>query len=145
MIGGRGRWRAGVALPMALVLLLLVEGLAILAAIGVRAELRLLGDDRLATEGWLVAATALAESRLTRHDALVALPDGAAVVWGWTARGDGWRWRAEARREGELVRLLVRVERRDAAGGLLAIRRATLLFDRPASDTLRVLAHRARW
>lgn len=142
--GWRGDSRRGVALPMVLVLVLLLEGLGALAAMATLARVRLAGDDRLAAEGWLVTASALAEVREAHQGDLQALADGHRLAYDWTMRADGWRWRADLIREGELVRLLATAERRGAGGELRASRRLTLLFGHLPSDTVLVLAHRAR-
>lgn len=128
---------------MALLLVLLVEGLGTLAAVAMLARIRLARDDRWATEGWLVARSALAEARVTQQAALDAQGDEDSLALGWVTRADGWRWRADALREGALVRLVVVVERWSVGGELLASRRVTLLLHHPPSDTVRVLAHRA--
>ncbi len=127
-----------------LVLLLLVEGLATLGAVVTVTRIRLSGDARRSIESWLVAASAVAEARVGQAGALDSMTDGERLPLGMGLRLDGWGWSAEAAREGALVRLEVRVERRDAGGLLQAARRMTLLLDHPPSDTVRVLAHRAR-
>ena len=129
---------------MMLVLVLLLEGLGALAVIATIARVRLAGDDRLAVEGWLVAASALAEVRVSRQTDLAGLADGQRLAYGWTVRSDGWRWRADLVREGALVRLVATAERRDAGDALRAGRRLTLLLYHSPSDTVQVLAHRAR-
>jgi hypothetical protein len=129
---------------MVLVLVLLLEGLCALAAISTLARVRLASDERLEVEGWLVAASALAEARVTHEADLRALIDGQRLAFGWTVGGNGWRWRADVTRTGALVRLVVTAEQRGAGGGLRAGRRFTLLLHRSPSDTVQVLAHRAR-
>jgi hypothetical protein len=120
---------------MMLVLLLLLQGLGALAVIAAMARVRLAGDDRLATEGWLVAASALAEVRVSHPGDLAAVADGQQLSYDWTIRADGWRW---------LVRLMATAERRDPEGTLRASHRMTLLLHHPTTDTVQVLAHRAR-
>ena len=141
---GRGSARRGIALPMVLVLVLLLEGFGALAAMATMAKVRLVGDDRLAVEGWLVASSAIAEVRGMHDGDLHGLADGRRLTYDWIARSDGWRWRADLVRSGELVRLVVTVERRGAGGELRASRRLTLLLEHLPSDTVQVLAHRAR-
>jgi hypothetical protein len=136
--------RRGVSLAMMLLLVLLLEGLCALAAVATLARARLAGDDRRAVESWLVTASALAELRVGRADSLAAMPDGARVAFGWTLRADGWRWRADLARDGTLIRLEVMTELRNADSSLRASRRGTLLLSHSPSDTVRVLAHRAR-
>lgn len=136
--------RRGVSLAMMLVLLLLLQGLCALAVIATIARVRLAGDDRLATEGWLVAASALAEVRVSRQGDIGGLADGQRLAYDWTVRSDGWRWRADVVRAGALVRLVATAERRDPWGALRAGRRLTLLLHRTRSDTVQVLEHRAR-
>ncbi len=136
--------RRGVSLAMMLVLLLLLQGLGALAVIATIARIRLAGDDRLASEGWLVAASALAEVRVSHQGDFAALADGQRLAYDWTVRADGWRWRADLVRTGALVRLVATAERRGPGGALRASRRVTLLLSRTPSDTVRVLDHRAR-
>lgn len=136
--------RHGVSLAMMLALLLLLQGLCALAVIATVARVRLAGDERLATEGWLVAASALAEVRVSRQAEIGGLADGQRLAWDWTVRSDGWRWRADVVRTGALVRLVATAERRDPGGALRASRRLTLLLSRTPSDTVQVLDHRAR-
>jgi hypothetical protein len=129
---------------MMLALVVLLEGLCALSAIAVLARVRLAGDERRAVEGWLVAASALAESRMIHQAEMSAMADGERVALDWVVRSDGWRWRADLLREGGLVRLEVLAERRDADNTLRASRRSTLLLNHIPSDTVRVLAHRPR-
>ncbi len=129
---------------MVLALVILLEGFCALAAMATLARVRLASDDRIATEGWLVAASALAEARARHEVALRGLADGERIITGWTVRADNWRWRADLMRTGALVHLVVTVERREAAGELRAGRRFTLLLHHPPTDTVQVLAHRAR-
>jgi hypothetical protein len=129
---------------MVLALVLLLEGLCALAAIATLSRVRLAGDDRLAVEGWLVGASALADARVTHHAELGGLADGERLSLGWTGRTDGWQWRADMARTGALVELAVTVERRNGQGELRAARRFTLLLHHLPSDTVQVLAHRAR-
>jgi hypothetical protein len=129
---------------MMLALVLLLEFLLALSVMTARARIRLAADDRLAIEGALVAASAVAETRVAEQGVLAGLADGDRLALGWTVRPDGWRWRADLVREGVLVRLEVVAERRAPAGPLLAARRLTLLLHHAPSDTVRVLTHRAR-
>jgi len=129
---------------MVLALVLVLEGLCALAAMATLARVRLAGDDRLAVEGWLVAASALAEERVARQGDLRELADGQRLASGWTSRADGWRWRTDLVRTGALVQLVVTAERRNDLGELRAGRRFTLLLHHLPSDTVQVLAHRAR-
>jgi hypothetical protein len=129
---------------MVVVLVLLLEGLCALAAVATLTRVRLASDNRLAVEGWLVAASALAEARVTHTADLRGLADGEQLAFGWRVRADGWRWRTDLIRAGSLIQLVVTVERRTAAGELRAGRRFTLLLQHSPSDTVQVLAHRAR-
>ena len=129
---------------MMLALLLLLQGLGALAVIATITRVRLAGDERLATEGWLVAASALAEVRISRRAEIGGLADGQRLAVDWTLRPDGWRWRADMVRTGVLIRLVATAERRGPGGALRAGRRLTLLLSRTPSDTVRVLEHRAR-
>jgi hypothetical protein len=134
----------GVSLAMVLALVVLLEGLCALAAIATMARVRLAGDERRGVESWLVSASALAETRVAQDSLIAAMADGERVPFGWTVRPDGWRWRADLVRDGLLYRLEVLTEQRDADSLLRASRRRTLLLSRLPSDTVRVLAHRAR-
>lgn len=129
---------------MVVVLVLLLEGLCAVAAVATLTRVRLASDDRLAVEGWLVAASAVAEARVTHEAALRGLADGQQLAFGWTLRADGWRSRTDLNRAGALIQLVVTVERRTAEGEIRAGRRFTLLLQHSPSDTVQVLAHRAR-
>ena len=140
-----GRDARGVALPMVLVLAVLVESLTLVALAAAMIRVRLVADERWRVEGQLVAASGLAESRVTRRADLDSLADGAALSWPAVERPDGWTWRAGAVRTGAVIRLTVAAERRSAAGVVIAAHGASLLLARTAADTVRVLARRPRF
>ena len=137
--------RAGFALLLALGVVLLLESFAALALGAARGRLRLAGDGRLALEGDLLAASALAGARFRADSLLGRLADGERIDWPSQSLQHGWVAQRWAIRRGALLLLRVELTLRDRSGALLGARRQTLLIGRVAADTLRVSGYRPRF
>jgi hypothetical protein len=135
----------GVALVLALALIILLESLAAVTAATTLARIRLSGDEHLAIEAGLTAASALADARVRWAAPITALADGATVDLAQLARSDGWQTDVAAERTGVLIRLTATAVRPASGGGVMARRRITLLLVRLATDTVRVLGRGARF
>lgn len=145
-VGGvAGGGRAGIALLLVLAAILLLESLAAVALRAAVARLRLAGDNRIALEGDLLAASALASARIGADSQLAALPDGGRFDLPAGALSHGWQAERWAVRQGDLIRLAVVVTLRASDGTLLGARRRTLLIGRVAADTVRVSGYRPRY
>lgn len=137
--------RRGVALVLVLAAMTVVGSLALLALHLAVIRVRLTSDARWSIEGQLVAASALAATRISHRSDLDSLPDGATLILPTTARSDGWSWHAEVSRAGALIRITALARYRASDGNLFAARRASLMLARDPADTVRVLAQRARF
>ncbi|MES2305563.1 MAG: hypothetical protein V4558_08645 [Gemmatimonadota bacterium] len=135
----------GFALALALLAVILLGGFAAVALVAASARLRLAGDLRIAIEGDLQAASALAERRVNADSVLVALTDGDRIDFGTAAVGSGWWAHSIAWRTGTLVQLSTEVTLRNDRLQLVGARRATLLIGVVAADTLRVSGYRSRY
>lgn len=136
---------SGFALALALVAVVLLAGFASLALQAASAQLRLAGDLRLAVEGDLLVAGALAQRRMNAESLMARLIDGGRIDFAAADLGRGWRERSWASRRGPLVQLSAEVTLGGSDRQLLAARRATLLFRVVAADTLRVSGYRSRY
>ena len=137
--------RRGVALVMVLAASLLVSSLALLALRSAVSHARLVADARWRIEATLIASAALADTRVAHRGELDTISDGASWTTPAVVRPDGWSWRAEAARQGVVIRLAVTVGRLAADGTRFAGRHASLLLVRDLADTVRVLARQARF
>ena len=135
----------GAALPLALVAVLVMQGLIAVAMVATITDVRLAADTRLGIEGEVIVASALADARVGRAAALQALVPGDVIAWGLTGGGSGWRTRADAERTGPLVLLRARAEFVAPNGTVRAARDATLVLGYNAADTLLVLRGRSRF
>ena len=99
--------RRGVALVLVLAATVLVGSLSLLALHGAAIRVRLLADARWRTEGSLVAASALAATRIAQDSALAGIADGALLNFPTVVRPDGWQWTASAARSGAVIRIAV--------------------------------------
>lgn len=139
-----GAGRRGVALLMVLCLLVVLEGfgaLALLAALQWRAQV---SANRVATEGVLLTASALAELRVGHGPELSSIADGAEEGLGCSLGPGGWEWCGRLGRRGSLLTLAVRADLHGPDGTLIGARSATLLLARFPSDTVRVLVSHPR-
>ncbi len=133
------------ALVPALLLVLLLESLGAIGLAATAARIRLVADRRLAIEAGFALDHAMASARLG-GDSLLATWPAATVGALPVASLPGWEVTAEAEREGAspVVRLRVRVRRRDGGGTIVAAREGTLLLVRTGADTAIVLDNRPR-
>lgn len=139
------RDRRGVALLFALVVVVLLEGLAALALSATLSRSRLVGAGRAAVDGRGVATHALAVTRVQYADTLVALTVGDTLRVTGIGPVDGWRFAVEATRIWNLVVLRALAEFRPGEGGRSARQTATLLLWRGGADTLLVIDRFPRW
>lgn len=137
--------RRGASLVLVLAAGALVASLSFVALRAAVICARLTGDLRWRTEGMLVAGTALASAAVGHRADLAALADGGSWVLTGPPRPDDWWWRIEARRRGALIRLVATARRAASDGSIYAARRASLMLARDPTDTVRVLARRARF
>jgi Tfp pilus assembly protein PilV len=135
----------GVALVLVLAATLLVGSLALLALHSTVIRVRLTSDTRWRVEGQLVAASALAATRIAHRADLDTLADGATATFATITRPDRWSWHAEASRAGALIRMTAFARYRASDGSIYAARRISLMLARDPADTVRVLAQRARF
>lgn len=133
------------ALVPALLLVLLLESLAAISLAATAARIRLVADRRLAIEAGFALEHAMANARIG-GDSLLASWPAATVGAIPVAPVPGWEVAAQAERDGTapVVRLRVRVRRRDGAGALVAAREGTLLLASTGADTAIVLDNRPR-
>ena len=137
--------RQGAALIMVLAVLVLVGSLTLVTLRVALIRSRLVADTRWRVEGQLIAATALAATRLAHRAELDTISDGAVLAFPPGVRPDGWTWQAEARRTGVLIRIITFARHTAGDGTIHAARRASLMLARDPADTVRVLARRARF
>lgn len=133
------------ALVPALLLILLVESLAAVGLAATAGRIRLVADRRLAIEAGYALEHAMASARIGADSLLASWP--AATVGAIPVTPiPGWEVAAQAERDGAapVVRLRVRVGRRDGAGVLVAAREGTLLLAITGADTAIVLDNRPR-
>jgi hypothetical protein len=129
-----------------LLTLLLVQSLT-LTMLGASAALaRLGGDRRAATEAALMLESVLARARVDHQVTLASLAPGQLRTLSATPP-PGWIARVTASREGsgDLVWLVVSVERRNPFGATEAAGRGTLILARTAADTAIVIDSRPRF
>lgn len=143
VVGPTGR--AGFALALALMVLLLLEGFAAATVLAVAARARLGGALRISVEGDLALATALAEWRVSQDSLLSALVDGDSVGLRARTGPDGWMLRGTALRRGSVILVIGEATKRDAAARVIGWRRATLLMGVGVADTVRVSGYRSRY
>lgn len=134
-----------ILLPL-LLALLVVQSLT-LSMLGASAALaRLGGDRRAAIEASLMLESSLARARVEHQATLAGLAPGELRVLPLTAPV-GWTVAATASREasGDLLWLVVSVERSDAAGVPQAGGRGTLILTNVTADTAIVIDSRPRF
>ncbi|MBA2291663.1 MAG: hypothetical protein H0W15_04320 [Gemmatimonadales bacterium] len=136
--------RRGVALLLVLGAVVLLQGLVVAALWMAIHDVRAVGAVRLAIEGEMVAATALAETRMSGDSLMRQLGDGVEVMLPDVQRG-GWRVRMTAIRRDSLIGLTAAAELRTSADSLLGAATRTLVLSLGASDTLLVLRGRSRF
>jgi hypothetical protein len=137
--------RQGAALLMALVVVILLEGLAALTLAAATSRVHLVAANRDALEGRAVVGHALAAYRIDGDPALHALVDGESLVAAGQSPLPAWQVVMRARRRGGLIVLSAEAVHRDAGGRRRASRRATLLLAYHPADTLQVISTRPRW
>lgn len=132
-------------IPLLAALLLVGSLTATMLTASARAA-RLGGDRRAAVEASLILESALARARVEHAQALNAVRPGQVVPL-TVAAPSGWVVEATASREavGDLLWLVVTVERRDPNGTLQAGRRGTLLLAYSDADTAIVIDRRPRF
>ena len=110
------------------------------------ATARLGGDRRAAVEAALMLESSLARARIDHAATLNSMLPGQVLPLAVPAP-TGWTVHASASRElvGDLLWLVVNVERRDADGILLAGRRGTLILAYSSADTAIVINSRPRF
>lgn len=136
--------RRGVALLLVLGAVVLLQGLVVAALWMAIQDVRAVGAVRLAIEGEMVAATALAETRISGDSLMRQLADGVEVMLPDVQRG-GWRVRMTVMRRDSLIGLTAAAELRTSADSLLGAATRTLVLSLGASDTLLVLRGRSRF
>ncbi len=138
--------RRGAALALALLVVVLLEGLAALTLAAAVGRLQLVAAAREAVEARAVVAQALAETRVDSAAALAALrAQDTMLVVGGSGSSGGWEYRVTAWREGTLLVLSARAIRRGADGAVRAAQQAALLLSRVAADTLQAISFHPRW
>jgi hypothetical protein len=130
---------------MALVVVILLEGLAALTLGAATSRLQLVDANRDALEGRAVVVHALATYRVHGDAALRMLGDGDSLTTPGSAPLPGWQVVLRAHRRGNLITLAGEGVRRDPQGRRRASRRATLLLAYHPADTLRVISTQPRW
>lgn len=141
----RRQSRRGVALLFALVVVVLLEGLAALILSATLWRSRLVGAGRATIDGRAVATHALAVVRVQQAGPLAQLADGQTLRVTGVGPIVGWRFAVDAARVGSLVSLRAIAEFRPGAGGHFARQTGTLLLWRRAADTLQVIDRFPRW
>lgn len=136
--------RKGVALLLVLGAIVLLQGLVVTALWMTVHDVRAVGAVRLAIEGEMVAATALAETRWSGDSILRQLPADSEVMLPTVQRG-GWQVRMTALRRDSLVALTAAAELRTSSDSLIGAATRTLVLALGASDTLLVLRGRSRF
>ncbi len=136
--------RRGVALLFVLGAIVLLQGLVAASLWVVLHDARAVGSVRIAIEGDLVAATALAETRMTADSLLRQLPAGITLALPAVSRGQ-WTVHLSALRRDSLVALTAAAELRTSTDSLVGAATRTLVLSHEASDTLRVLRGRNRF
>ncbi len=133
------------ALVPALLLVLLLESLGAIGLAATAARIRLVADRRLAIEAEFALDHAMASARIGGDSLLATWPPGTVGALP-VATLPGWEVTARAERDGAspVVRLRVRVRRRDGGGALVAAREGTLLLALTGADTAIVLDNRPR-
>lgn len=122
----------------------LLQGLVAAAVwIAIR-DVRMVGGVRLAIEGELVAATALAETRVASDSLLRQLAPGILVPLPDVRRGS-WQVHLTALRNDSLIAIIAAAELRTSTDSLVGAATRTLVLALEASDTLRVLQGRSRF
>lgn len=132
--------RRGAALLLALMVVILLEGIAALTLSAAFSRARLVAATRDAVEGRAVAEHALAVARVDGDAALRALSDGGATSLTVASPLAAWQVRVDARRLGSTVRVVAVATRSRADGRTAAAQRATLLLRTNGADTLRVIS-----
>jgi hypothetical protein len=129
-----------------LLTLLLVQSLVLSMLAASAALARLGGDRRAATEATLMLESVLARARVDHQATLASLGPGELRTLSSTPP-PGWIARVTASREGsgDLVWLVVTVERRNALGTAEAADRGTLILARTTADTAIVIDSRPRF
>ena len=130
---------------MVLAATVLAGSLTLLALHSAMIRGRLVADARWRVEGAVIAASALATTRVGHAADLEALSDGATLTLPVVRRPDQWSWIATAVRRGALIQLVVVATRNAADGTSYAARRTSLLLVHDAADTVRVLVSGARF
>ncbi len=131
--------RRGAALLLALLVVILLEGLAALTLSAAFSRARLVSASRDAVEGTAVARHVLAEARVHGEAAVGALADADSVQLVMASPLPAWRAHVEVRRLGAWLRLQATATRAAADGRAAARQSATLLMRRIGADTLRVI------
>lgn len=134
-------------LPGALLVVVLLEGLAAAGLSAAAARLRIAADHRLAIEAEFAAHGALALVRVSQAAAIAGIPPGTVARSLPAPSLPGWRVTIRADRElGEApIRLTAEVERAIPGGAPAAARRATLLLRVLSADTAIVIPSRERF
>lgn len=135
-VGGR----RGAALLLALMVVILLEGIAALTLSAAFSRARLVAASRDAIDGHAVAEHALAMVRVGEEAALGALADGEARALPAASPLSAWQVQVDAARLGTMVRLRAVATRTASDGRLAASHQATLLLRWNGADTLRVIS-----
>ncbi len=136
----RAAARRGASLVLALMVVVLLEGLAAVTLAAAFSRARLVSASRDVVEGRAVARHALAQARVTADAALRALADGDSTTLSAASPLPSWRWRVHAVRAGTTLHLQAVATRTAADGRPAAAQQATLLLRRIGADTLRVIS-----
>lgn len=132
--------RRGASLVLALMVVVLLEGLAAVTLAAAFNRARLVSASRDVVEGRAVARHALAQVRVTADAALRALADGDSTVVAAASPLPSWQLRVHAVRFGSTLQLRAVALRTTADGHPAAAQQATLLLRRIGADTLRVIS-----
>jgi len=132
--------RRGAALLLALMVVILLEGIAALTLSAAFSRARLVAATQDVVDGNAVAHHALAVARIDGDSALRALSDGEVRVLAVASPLPAWQVRVDAERLGTTVRLNAVATRTRPDGRAAAARRATLLLRVNGADTLRVIS-----
>lgn len=137
--------RRGAALALALLVVIILEGLAALTLAAAVGRLHLVAAAREAVEGRAVVTQALAETRVNAASALAALGMLDTLLFVGSGPVANWEYRVMARRDGTLLILHAQAIHRAADGAPRAAQQAALLLRWLAADTLQAISYHPRW